>query len=158
MKILVLSDSHMAMGEMRKAVNREKPDMIIHLGDHISDADRLSDDFPDIPMETVPGNCDRASASMEKLIEVEGKKIFICHGHGYGVKNDLSLLKEAALEKGADIVLFGHTHVPYYDFDGRIHMMNPGSMGAAHYPDKEGYGLIFIENGEIFIRLVQMQQ
>ena len=155
MKILVLSDSHRAMHEMRKAVQKEKPDMIIHLGDHLLDAEKLSEEFPDIPIEMVDGNCDSSFASMEKLIEVEEKKIFICHGHAYGVKHDLGPLKEAALEKGADIVLYGHTHIPYYDFDGRIHIMNPGSAGAAHYPQKEGYGLIFIENGEIFVRLVQ---
>lgn len=155
MKILVLSDSHRAMQEMRRAVRSEKPDMIIHLGDHIGDAEKLIEGFPDIPLEAVSGNCDSGLAPSEKLLEIEGKKIFICHGHGYGVKSDYLMLKYAAMEKGADVVLFGHTHVPFYDFDGRLHMMNPGSIGAARYPAKDGYGLLFIENGEIFIRLVQ---
>ena len=143
------------MQEMRRTVRKEKPDMIIHLGDHYSDAQKLSEEFPKIPFEMVSGNCDRCLAPSEKSLEIEGKTLFICHGHTLGVKRDLLSLKYAALEKGADIALFGHTHVPFYDFDGRLHMMNPGSIGAARYPAKDGYGLIFIENGEIFIRLMQ---
>lgn len=155
MKILVLSDSHGAMQEMRKALRKEKPDMVIHLGDHYSDAEKLSGEFPKIPFEIVSGNCDSGLHASDKLLEIEKKKIYICHGHTYGVKRDLLSLKYAALEKGADIALFGHTHVPFYDLDGRLHMMNPGSIGAARYPAKAGYGLIFIENGEIFIRLME---
>ena len=38
MKLLVLSDSHKRMQYMYQAVEREKPDLIIHLGDHDRDA------------------------------------------------------------------------------------------------------------------------
>jgi putative phosphoesterase len=38
-------------------------------------------------------------------------------------------LKEIALCEGADIVLFGHTHIPMIDLvDDRIYAVNPGSI------------------------------
>ena len=155
-KILVLSDSHRDMADMRRVLRKEKPDMVMHLGDYYADAQQLTEEFPAVPLEAVAGNCDRGLIPTEKLLETEGKKILICHGHEYGVKSDLLRLKYAALEKGADIVLFGHTHEPFYDFDGRLHMMNPGSIGAARYPYKEGYGLIYIENGGVYLRLMTL--
>lgn len=36
MNILVLSDSHGNISNMEEAVEREKPDMILHLGDCLS--------------------------------------------------------------------------------------------------------------------------
>ena len=42
LKILVLSDSHRAVGAMYDAAILEDPDVILHLGDHVSDAEELS--------------------------------------------------------------------------------------------------------------------
>lgn len=42
LKILVLSDSHRAIGAMYDAAMLEDPDAIMHLGDHVSDAEELS--------------------------------------------------------------------------------------------------------------------
>lgn len=38
MKIVIFSDSHHDIGSMVKVVDSLKPDMIIHLGDNITDA------------------------------------------------------------------------------------------------------------------------
>ena len=57
MKLLILSDSHKKMDYMLRAVEREQPDHIIHLGDHDRDAMRLAERCPDIPLWSVCGNC-----------------------------------------------------------------------------------------------------
>ena len=46
MKYLVLSDSHGNVDNMARAVEREKPDGIIHLGDCWRDAEELHELFP----------------------------------------------------------------------------------------------------------------
>ena len=46
-KLLILSDSHRNIQNMVEAVEIEKPDMIIHLGDHYRDAMQLAARFPD---------------------------------------------------------------------------------------------------------------
>ena len=49
-RVLVLSDSHGNVGNMIRAVKREEPDIILHLGDCVVDADALRREFPHITM------------------------------------------------------------------------------------------------------------
>lgn len=49
MKLLILSDSHGEQEFMQLAVRRERPDAVIHLGDHCADADRLAEEFCGLP-------------------------------------------------------------------------------------------------------------
>lgn len=146
MKLLVLSDSHWELNHMVAAVHREKPQALIHLGDHADDARRLQREFPQLPLCVVRGNCDRFSSDPEEaLIQWEGVRIFAVHGHKYGVKDSLLRLRYAGLEKEARVVLFGHTHAPCcVEEDGRW-MMNPGACGGR----RPSYGIVEIENGSV---------
>ena len=86
-RILVLSDSHGNVNNMVTAVGRLHPDMIIHLGDCWADAEQLHRKFPMTVMEQVPGNCDCRQEVQERILLIEGKKILICHGHTFNVKD-----------------------------------------------------------------------
>ncbi len=146
MKILVLSDSHRNLPPMETAVLTEKPDQIIHLGDHESDAEDLGRFFPRIPVCSVAGNCDMFSDGTRfKLVTFAGKKLFLTHGHHYGVKTGLDALVNTALAAGADAVLFGHTHRPYYAQIEGVPVINPGSIGMGG----RTYGVLTIENGRM---------
>ena len=146
MKILVFSDSHRNVRPMVNAVVRESPNTIIHLGDHESDAEALSREFPDIPITSVPGNCDLAPFGKRFLsFTLAGKSFFITHGHPYGVKMGYNSLINTAAAAGADIALFGHTHIPYSTTVSGMLVCNPGSVGM----DSRTYGVLTIENGEI---------
>ena len=88
MRYLVLSDSHGNIANMETAVERERPDGILHLGDCWRDAERLAERYPDILMEHVPGNCDcRPEEPLEKLVILGDCRVLLCHGHTYGVKS-----------------------------------------------------------------------
>ncbi len=150
MKILVLSDSHGAVNNMIRIVEKEAPRHILHLGDCTRDADILQEEFPHIPLTGVVGNCDfGALDTPEKLIELGGKRIFLLHGHTRGVKMSAQRAIYAALEVNADVLLFGHTHVPLVDRFGELHIMNPGTCGRG---GRVTYGLITIENGRVDCR------
>lgn len=143
--ILVLSDSHGNLNNMILAVKRMKPDSIIHLGDCWSDAVRLRKKFPRIPMEQVPGNCDGEHGFLERILEVEGKRILLCHGHTRNVKAGLLNLEMAAQEQNADMVLFGHTHRAFYDrHNGQI-LLNPGSIGDPRFGNPPSFGTLVID-------------
>ena len=87
MKILVLSDSHGKVGKMERAGEAGSPRMILHLGDCWRDGERLHDLCPQIPFHQVPGNCDfRPAEPAEQLLFLEDKRVLMCHGHTYGVK------------------------------------------------------------------------
>ena len=130
MRIAVFSDTHRNIDGAIAAINQYRPDLIIHLGDHFMDAQKLHMEFPHIPMECVPGNCDYAPEEKTmKLIEPMGVRIMLTHGHTYNVKYTTSSLLNAAYFQGAQIVLYGHTHIPSNQLIQDLHVVNPGSAG-----------------------------
>jgi len=155
MKILVLSDSHGNISNMIQAVEDASPRMIFHLGDCWRDAEKLHDRFPQLPLEQVPGNCDfRSTEPVEKLLYVSDKRILLCHGHTYGVKQSLLTAGYAAEEQELDLFLFGHTHRPLVDRRGKTLFLNPGSIGDYARPC---YGIVTIENGRLDARTVLLR-
>lgn len=147
MKILVLSDSHRAQFPMEQAVRKERPDAIVHLGDHCADAELLETKFPTLPICSVRGNCDLYAGDVpeEALFTWEGIRIFAVHGHRYGVKSSLIRLKYAALERQAHVVLYGHTHCPYCETIDKLWIMNPGACNSHDC----AYGVVEIKDGVV---------
>lgn len=128
MKIAVISDTHRhiySLNQVTKLI--QDTDMAIHLGDNVEDVDIIKRNYKG-KIINVRGNCDFSSfIPVERVEEVENKKIYITHGHRYDVKNSLLKLKYRAKELGADIVLFGHTHISAEIYEEGIWFINPGS-------------------------------
>ena len=143
MKILVFSDSHGNVSNMAAAVERQHPDLVVHLGDCWQDADRLRLIFPNLPIEQVNGNCDPFPQGVwERCVSLGGKTALLCHGHTYGVKSGYDPAIEAALARGVDFLLFGHTHRPELLRLKSLTVMNPGSVGQ---PMFGSYGVITVD-------------
>jgi len=143
MNILVFSDSHGETALMADMVRKVSPDCIVHLGDYDKDAKALRTRFPDIPLHMVRGNCDVLSSAsdLEEIILAE-KKVILTHGHPYHVKENYQALTNMGHCAGADLLLFGHTHIPYYEQVGNMHVLNPGSA-------QKSCALVRIQDGEI---------
>ena len=147
MRILVLSDSHGCVEPMEQCVERVQPQVILHLGDCVRDAQRLEERYPDIPLLGVPGNCDYGGLDQpERLAELGGGRILMMHGHTRRVKSGPMAAIYAARECGADILLFGHTHQPVVDRSGDFWVMNPGCIGPSV---RRTYGVITLEDGKV---------
>lgn len=149
MKILVMSDSHRDLTSARNVVKTigSQIDLIVHLGDCEDDVKQLMMEYPDYKFEYVVGNCDFGSDyDLYKLLEIEKVKIFITHGHRYGVKWGYERISYAGEEKGADIVLFGHTHMPVIENLGKIKIMNPGSISQPRGINVASYGILNIDD------------
>lgn len=145
MRILVCSDSHGVVSHMCDLVEREKPDMVFHLGDMVRDGERLRLAYPTLRIEQVAGNCDyRADAPLERTVTVEGCKLILCHGHEYSVKQSYRYLARHGREEQADAILCGHTHKAYHDTYGSLQVCNPGTVGAGR---ELTYGILTVENG-----------
>lgn len=158
MKIGVMSDSHGNLKAVKQAVEEMGPvDVIIHLGDYVEDALYLKT-ITNAPVHMLKGNldsfADQGSMSLETTLG--GFRVFACHGHKHGVKNDLHHLYYAGLEKSAQVILYGHTHHAYIEDDGQVLLMNPGSVGAPRLDDPPSYGLITIEKGEIEAKIIPL--
>lgn len=140
MTCLIFSDSHGDASCMKRALNKN-PDaeVVFFLGDGISDAEALAIDDKCRMWIAVRGNCDfsvvfgNGVLNKTEQITLMGKKIMLTHGDVYGVKGGLETLIGAARSRGADIVLFGHTHIPYESYDDGLYIFNPGTASHPYY-------------------------
>lgn len=143
MLIAVLSDTHRYESAIKKAVDMCKDaDKIIHLGDNVSDLEVIKA-YTDKEIISVRGNCDsEISVPSEKVIDLEGTKIFLTHGHNYGVKTSILRLKYRAEELGVSIALYGHSHIPFISKENGVWLINPGSVSLSKTKDNT---MAFIE-------------
>lgn len=145
MKIVVFSDSHGNLDWMIAAVEMERPDHIFFLGDHERDGWDLSRLYPMIPLNAVKGNCDFGPGLEDWVVELEGVRFLLTHGHTYGAKSGYTRLEMAGLRCGADVVCFGHTHrAVNIQEPGRLHLFNPGTIGGPH-GQKITYGVLTVK-------------
>lgn len=156
MKILCFSDSHGNYKNIINAIemNRHGLDYVICLGDGCDDGYMAMSQFPEIPYMAVKGNYEEvftsklsdASLPDECILELAGKRFLICHGHKYGVKSTLENIAIKGRAAEADIVLFGHTHIPCDIQEDKIRFVNPGSIGKGV---RRTYALIRVVNDVI---------
>ena len=106
MLIAVISDSHgnrISIDKVKKRIS--SADVLLFLGDGEGDLREITEEFKG-EVYAVRGNCDmRGLYPEERLIELQGKKIFMCHGHRYGVKYGYNSIFYRGKEVGADIVV-----------------------------------------------------
>ena len=152
MKILVMSDSHGMKNAMLGVVSHESPDMILHLGDSDKDCSVLKLEYPDIPLRTVRGNCDRSSDGLDiDEFVLCGKRFIMTHGDKFHVKTGLSAITDYATARGADILLFGHTHSQHFSTKDNMTIINPGCILGI----KE-YAVLTLENGVVACDLKEL--
>ena len=136
-KVLVISDTHGRTDNLDKILPLVKPlDQLIHLGDVGRDVEYI-EVIAECPCCFVSGNNDFYSTlPRERLIKLNGVPVFLTHGHYYYVNSRKDFVRSAAVQRGAKIALFGHTHVPYLEEDETILVANPGSLSL---PRQEGH-------------------
>ena len=136
MKIMIVSDSHGRNTNLEKALEQVKPiDLFLHLGDFEGSEDYIRSIVP-CRIEMVPGNNDYFTGmEKDKIINIGIYTLFLTHGHRYGVNFGTERLKDVAMQYGAGIAIFGHTHRPLIDVTGNIWVINPGSITQ---PRQEG--------------------
>ncbi len=160
MRIVVISDTHGRREAVREVIERQGAyDALLFLGDGLRDIDEGT-----AGLVAVRGNCDGffvgTDAPVEQLLTLDGVRIFMTHGHAYSVKSGTERLLSHAHALGADIAIFGHTHIPLERYvpagtvlpDGTLteratYLFNPGSLGAPS-DGKPSFGVIEIRGGK----------
>jgi len=129
MKIVAFSDSHGDKESMKLLIEKIQPEMVLYLGDGIDDIRAIEKEYPQLRFEIVKGNCDAVEdAPSEKLISVDGFSFFLTHGDLYGDNLETGKIVEHVRNKGASLLLHGHTHMPTLWTANEITVMNPGSV------------------------------
>ena len=137
MRILIVSYTHGHHRNFDRAVKKAgKFDMLIHLGD-LEGGEAYVEAALDCPVHMVAGNNDFFSdLKREEEFEIGGYRVMITHGHYYYVSMGVEVLVGEARARGADIVMFGHTHKPFLEERQGVIVLNPGSLS---YPRQQGH-------------------
>lgn len=151
MKLLVFSDTHGDKVAVSRLLARlDDYDYAFFLGDGLGDVEEYTQLYLN-KMLCVRGNCDYdyIDRAEEITVTLGGIKILATHGYRYHVKRDLSTLQYHAHSMGVNLVLFGHTHIPYrgYGYGGML-LLNPGSVGGGSQCGT--YAEVEIKDGNIF--------
>lgn len=128
--MLITSDVHGNLEGLKDVIRKHK-DITVHLnaGDMTLDPKH----YEPFHLITVKGNNDYGvDLPYYRILEFEGKKILLTHGHLEHVKFTLERLKLRAKMEGVDICIFGHTHQRYLMMDEGILFINPGALGDHH--------------------------
>lgn len=155
-KYFVFSDSHGRDEKMLEIIKKNKDTAgVFHLGDIEHGGDRLRNSIQG-PVYIVKGNCDWSSRAPEfQVFELHGHRIAMTHGHRQHVNMGVDMLKYWAMEKEADLVMYGHTHVPFVEQSSALTVLNPGSISRPRQSDHiPTYATVeFAEGGEIMIEI-----
>jgi len=163
MEYLIFSDSHGKGRGMELALERQitRPRGIWFAGDGLRDVTRA--ELGGIGLEYVSGNCDMFSAPdiyapEELLLSVGSHRVLLTHGHLYGVKSGYGRLMLRAVEQGADIAVFGHTHEPFLmeipagetvgftELTRPLYLFNPGSIGHGG-----SFGVLTLQDDKVLL-------
>jgi uncharacterized protein len=150
MKIVVISDTHMPKhGKKLPAKLIEElqcAELIIHAGDWQT-IDIYEELAKFAPVEGVSGNVDgediKERFGEKKILQVNGKRIGIVHGHGR--KGTTEKRAMSAFEnEDTDVIIFGHSHIPVKkEIDGVL-LFNPGSPTDKRRQPAFSIGLITV--------------
>ena len=145
MRILIVSDTHRKNGNLTQALDKiGSVDMLIHCGD-VEGSEDFIRTIAGCPVHMVAGNNDFFSdLPKEEEFAIGKYRVWLTHGHNYYVSMGNEFIKEEAMARGIDIVMFGHTPKPLVD-TGRtpldVTALNPGSLS---YPRQDGRRPSFI--------------
>jgi putative phosphoesterase len=147
MEFALLSDTHLNSGgalpaEIRRRLRRA--DGILHAGD-LTTAAFLVDLRSLAPVTVVRGNCDEWDVELSVLplsaVAVCGR-LRVGLTHGALGRGSTAPARAAASFAGqeVDLIVFGHTHAPFYDTVGGVRLFNPGSLTQRRRQPRCSYG------------------
>ena len=149
----VISDTH---GLVRPDVHQALAGvyLILHAGD-VGGDEVLTELNTIAPVAAVAGNCDpagdpRLPLRIDRMIA--GMRIHVSHGHELGVPNPGKLLSAY----DADVMIYGHTHVPLLHRVGKRVVLNPGAAGPRRFDISATVARLTCDGGAVDVELISL--
>ncbi|NLP43807.1 MAG: metallophosphoesterase family protein [Peptococcaceae bacterium] len=158
MKVAILSDTHIRKGQtLPQPVWQALADVntIIHAGDFISE--KLLEDLRIIaPTIAVRGNCDWLLGELpdKAIVQFGELKVGITHGYQGKGSSTPDRAYNTFIEDQVDMIVFGHSHIPYKNYINGVLMFNPGSPTEKRGQPYFSIGLMTIEDDSYDVRHV----
>jgi uncharacterized protein len=159
MKLGIISDTHIPVraSQLPSSVFAafQGVDRILHAGD--LESEKVLTELEAIaPVTAVAGNMDTSAhhLPLKREFQIEQHWIGLIHGAG-GPRNQIREQIRHEFTK-AKLIIYGHTHQPYWGEEGGIRFMNPGSPTDTFFAPYCSVGLIEIKNGDIHGEIIQL--
>ena len=160
MKLFIISDIHGSLYYLKKVMEifeKEKCDKLVILGDELYHGPRnpLPKDYS--PKEVIEilngyrdkiiavrGNCDSEVDQMVlkypimsdySMIYLDGKRIYLTHGHIYNKDNPLPM-------SSGDVLIYGHFHIPMIEQKDGMLFLNPGSISLPKNNSEHSFAIL----------------
>ncbi len=151
LRLVLVADTHSRPHPRSdELIRAQRPDAIAHAGD-IGDLAVLDGLRAIAPLFAVRGNIDAHAASLPDALTLEltsdERAVFtalLVHIAVYGPKLRADVGRLARTE-GAQVVLCGHSHVPFIGRDQGLVLFNPGSIGPRRFQLPIVFGVIDVK-------------
>ena len=161
MLIAVVSDTHMPRGARRlpqECLERlRSADLILHAGDVMTAATLAELELLGPPVLAVHGNVDdaelRRRLPAERTLDANGASIAMVHDAG-PARGRLARLRRRFPD--VDAVVFGHSHLPLHEREGRFQIFNPGSPTERRRAPAHTMGLARAQAGCVTFELIAL--
>ncbi|WP_409347026.1 metallophosphoesterase family protein [Paenibacillus sp. MBLB4367] len=158
MIIGIVSDTHIT-GRARSLPDAlvqglRQVDAIIHAGDWVTMevAEELS---KFAPIHGVAGNGDGEELvrrfGRKTIVEFQGVRIGIVHGHEGPGKSTPERASRAFHDERTDLIVFGHSHIPFMERNGQTVLFNPGSPTDKRRQPDYSFGMLTIHDGKFSV-------
>ena len=162
-EIVVVADTHSQPHPRARAlIESFAPAAILHAGD-IGDLSVLTALRQIAPVLAVRGNIDEHASSLPDTMSIDfvasGNcvlRVLLTHIAVYGPKLRAEVARQAR-EHAADLVICGHSHVPFIGRDKGLVVFNPGSIGPRRFQLPIVFGVLRVGPGGISMRHVSCE-
>jgi putative phosphoesterase len=154
MRVVVLADTH-APRRWRRcppqvAKRLADADLILHAGD-VCTAEALDELASYAPVRAVLGNNDGPDvasfgATETAELDLDGLRVAMVHDAGPATGR---LARLSRRFPGADLVLFGHSHIPLDQASENVRIFNPGSPTDRRRQPAGTVGVLEIDKGQL---------
>lgn len=142
MRFIAVADTHSAPHEQGlKLIAQRRPDAILHAGD-IGNIEVLERFAAIAPLNAVRGNIDDATSGLPEaqVVQLGPLTVYLTHIAVYGPRIRADAAKKAKAAH-AQLIVCGHSHVPFIAQERGLTVFNPGSIG----PRRPGLPIVFGE-------------
>lgn len=159
MRIIIISDTHLPKRGRwlppQLVEELERADLVLHAGDFMTED--VLDELLALNKNLVGviGNNDDADVrrrlKAKEKIRVGGRVIGLIHGDGGVREQTVQRAWEAFQGEAVDIIVFGHTHLPYLKTAQGTILFNPGSATEKRRSPYYSYGVLELGGGFIHL-------
>lgn len=162
LRVAVVADTHSRPHpDIARHLRARRPDAILHAGD-IGDLAVLEGLEAIAPVIAVRGNIDERAALPDVITlaitasEQRVMTLILMHIAVYGpkIRADAARYARAA---GANLIVCGHSHVPFIGRDKGLTVFNPGSIGPRRFTLPIVFGMMEIAGGKLTLEHVSCE-